>query len=105
MRNNLLFLLLSALLMLPAFSQAQRSTRYRHEWLRSNGYANFHRELGGANQIGTNGLRDFDYEATRPALSFRYRYKDSRWVSFKTALYFAKLNGNDNSTLEPFRNN
>ena len=65
----LVFLLI---LLLPSFSEAQRIRArwkaYRFEWSGGIGASNFLGELGGANQVGTNGFKDLEFKATRPAI-------------------------------------
>lgn len=77
----------------------------RREILFGGGANNFLGDLGGANQIGTNGLRDFDLPAIRPNFIAGYRYRLSKRTAVQSNLVYAVLYGNDKLTLEPFRNN
>jgi len=69
------------------------------------GAANFLGELGGANQIGTNFVKDFEFSATRPSVQFGYRYKFKKRWAVKGALYWQLVSGADRLTKEPFRQN
>lgn len=77
----------------------------RREFMFGAGATNFLGDLGGANQIGTNGLRDFDWPAVRPAFSIGYRYRTGREHAVKGNLVYARLGGNDKFTEEPYRQN
>lgn len=62
-------------------------------------------DLGGANQIGTNGLRDLEYVLTRPAISAGYARKVKNIPGmFKGSLAYLRVNGDDKLTQEPARN-
>lgn len=98
-------LLIIALLLIPIIASAQRRNRYKYEFIVGLGASNFLGELGGANQIGTNLLKDLEFSTTRPAIAVALRYKNNRYVGYKGGLYFGMINGNDNLTTEPFRNN
>jgi hypothetical protein len=98
-------LLIIFLLIIPVMVSAQRRNRYKYEFIMGLGASNFLGELGGANQVGTNFLKDFEFSATRPSAMIGVRYKNARYFGFKSALYFGMLNGNDNLTTEPFRHN
>jgi Domain of unknown function (DUF6089) len=77
----------------------------RPEFIIGIGAANFLGELGGANQVGTFFVRDLEFKATRPSAQLGIRYKFNRYWAVKGGLYYQLLNGNDNLTSEPFRNN
>ncbi|MDP2387589.1 MAG: DUF6089 family protein [Bacteroidota bacterium] len=96
----LLILLLPHLL----FAQSKRS-RYKYELIGGIGVANFMGDLGGANQIGTHLLKDFEYKATRPNIVVGARYKKNYFFSFKSTLTYAMLSGKDSWTDEKYRNN
>ena len=55
------------------------------------GATNFLGELGGANQIGTNGLRDFDVQSVRPDFAIGYRYRTTKETAIKANLIYALL--------------
>jgi hypothetical protein len=101
--RKLIFLTISVLLCQLALGQ--RWQRNRYEVVYSFGATNFLGELGGANHVGTNGLRDLEFPATRPVLGLGYRYKTTRTTAIKGNLYYGYVGGNDNLTKEPFRNN
>lgn len=69
------------------------------------GAAGFMGELGGADKIGTNDYRDFNFRAVRPSTKLGYRY----FLTYSTAvtgnLAFGYVSGDDQHTQEPFRNN
>ena len=69
------------------------------------GAANFLGELGGANQIGTFFVKDFEFTATRPSAAVGYRYKFNRYFAIKGGMYYCLVSGNDKLTTEPFRQN
>ena len=78
---------------------------YRYEWIGGLGVTNFLGDLGGANQIGTNGLKDLELVLTRPALSAGVRIKIQQFFSAKGNLAWGIIRGDDKLTKEPFRNN
>lgn len=69
------------------------------------GANNFLGDLGGANQVGTNGIRDFDFPAVRPNFNFGYRYRTTKETAVQANLIYGVLYGNDQLTNEPFRQN
>src|ERR1051326_677494 len=108
-------ILLSFLLFLISFAaDAQRRRHssfnhkkppYRYEYIFSLGATNFLGDLGGANQIGTNGLKDLEYTLTRPALGISMRWKVQQFFSVKANTYWGIIRGDDKLTQEPARNN
>jgi len=84
--------------------RASRWSRMRYEVIYGLGGTNFLGELGGANQVGTNFLRDFEVTQTRPLLSIGMRYKILQDLAVRTSLYFGYLHGDDNTTTETYRN-
>jgi hypothetical protein len=96
-----LFLLLAPILV---FSQTRKS-RYKYEAIFGLGFTNFLGELGGANQIGTHLLRDYEFAATRPLINGGIRYKNHPHFAFKGLLYAGMLYGNDKLTKEIYRQN
>lgn len=77
----------------------------RREILFGAGANNFLGDLGGANQVGTNGIRDFDFPAVRPDFIMGYRYRTTKATAIQTQLIYSVLYGNDQLTSEPFRQN
>ncbi len=100
--------LLTPLLLVTLFifqsATAQRSlARYKWEAVLGVGGGNCMCDLGGANQIGTHFLKDFDVVSSRLALSLGIRYKINPFLFTKTDLFYVGLNGDDKLTKEPFR--
>jgi opacity protein-like surface antigen len=80
----------------------------RHELTGGVGSTSFLGELGGANRIGSTGImgfRDFEFKATRPAITAGYRYFIQPNMAVKGGLTFGILSGNDALTQERFRQN
>lgn len=97
-------LLLSLTLSLLSLSiNAQSWKRKRVEYSFGLGVSNFLGDLGGANQVGTNGLKDLELSLTRPALGIGYRYFIARPLAVKGNLIYARVNGDDALTDEPAR--
>lgn len=101
MRQVLLISIL--LLLIPSFFQAQTWKRQRTEYVFALGATNFLGDLGGANQIGTNGLRDFEPSATRFGVGLGYRYQLGRDWYVKGSGYYLMFSGDDALTQEPSR--
>ncbi len=93
------------LMLISTDASAQRWTRERHHLILGIGGAGFMGDLGGANDIGTNGIRDFDFSATRPAFMLGYRYLLFENLGITGNLSFGYVYGDDQFTEEPFRNN
>lgn len=111
MRKLLLFTLLFCTIASVADAQKRRRGNfnrkkppYRYELIGSLGATNFLGDLGGANQVGTNGLRDLEIALTRPALGMSVRLKLQQYFSVKGNFYWGILRGDDKLTQEPFRN-
>ncbi len=102
----ILFISFFAICYTSAFSQASsRWKRMRYEIYYGIGATNFLGELGGANRIGTNFVRDLEFRMTRPVLSLGVRYRITETISNKTMLSYGWLKGDDKSTTEQFRAN
>ncbi|MFN4234117.1 MAG: DUF6089 family protein [Bacteroidia bacterium] len=105
-KNKLKFLFPAiALVILTIDTHAQQWKRYRKEVHFGLGANYFLGELGGANQIGTNFVRDLEITTTRPTLTAGYRYNVSAYSKVRGSLFLGTLKGDDNLTIEPFRNN
>jgi hypothetical protein len=117
MRKHILLLLL---LVAPFFLMAQgyrrpkvkkannfklKNSKARKEYVVGIGAANFLGELGGANAIGTNFVKDLEFSATRPSVALGMRYKFKPHWGVKGGLYYQLLSGADHLTKESFRNN
>ncbi len=92
-------------LLLVDSADAQLWRRDRKEYVFSFGATNFLGDLGGANQIGTNGFRDLDWPSTRPLVGIGYRYRTGAQNSVKGVLHVGYLHGDDALTEEPIRQN
>ncbi|MFN8145177.1 MAG: DUF6089 family protein [Bacteroidia bacterium] len=102
--KKIVLLILTALLLTPAISDAQRWKRQRYEFSFGLGISNFLGELGGANQIGTNYFRDLEWSLTRMAACVGLRYKLSNYFALKSHLTYGRVSGDDKLTTEYFRN-
>ena len=101
-------ILLLLLIVISTISYSQRSARWkrmRYEIFYGVGATNFLGELGGANQIGTDYVRDLEVSMTRPALSLGFRYKLLENISTKAMLTYGFLRGDDKTTMDPARAN
>lgn len=98
------FLLLVVLMGTFFSSEAQRWKRYRWETIYGIGMANFLGELGGADQVGTDYLKDYEWAATRLALTAGLRFKQTQQISHKMNVIVGLVAGNDALTDEPIRN-
>ena len=97
------------LTLFTSVSEAQRLRArwkaYRYEWSFGLGASNFLGELGGANQIGTNGFKDLELSLTRPAFTVGLRYKLTPFFSLHSHLTYGQVRGDDKLTTEFFRHN
>lgn len=98
-------ILLFAVILLPLLSYSQRNKKYRWEACLGIGATNFLGELGGANQIGTNGVKDLEFSLTKPGISLNTRYRKGRYWGFKGGFYWGQVWGYDYLTQEKYRNN
>jgi hypothetical protein len=108
MKKNLL-LVLVFIFALNINSDAQRLRSrwkaYRYEWSAGIGASNFLGDLGGANQIGTNGFKDLELSLTRPSLTVGLKYKLTESIALHTHATYGQVRGDDKLTDEFFRNN
>lgn len=102
MAKRILFVLL---IVTPLFLSAQRNKRYKWEACIGIGAANFLGDLGGANQIGTNGLKDLEFSLTKPSISGSARYRKGRYWGYKAQFTWGQVSGYDGLTTERYRNN
>lgn len=98
-------ILVLLVLILPLVGYSQRNRKYKWEASLGIGASNFLGDLGGANQIGTNGIKDLEYTLTKPALSLNARYRKSRYWGFKGGFYWGEVSGFDYLTTERYRHN
>jgi len=83
----------------------KKKGRPQPEFIIGLGAANFLGELGGANQVGTNFVKDLEFSMTRPSAAFGMRYKFHQRFAVKGGFYYQFVSGHDKLTKEPFRNN
>lgn len=62
-------------------------------------------DVGGKNGIGTNDIRDFNFQSERIGISAGFSHRASKRIIIETKLSFAYLHGSDLYTKEPYRNN
>jgi hypothetical protein len=98
-------LIVSIILGLSMESYGQRWKRDRKHLVFGLGAAGFMGDLGGADEIGTEGMKDFDFAAIRPAMTAGYQYLLLEYLSVTGNISFGYISGNDVHTNEPFRNN
>jgi hypothetical protein len=99
---------LLVIFLFSADAQSQRWKRERHHILFGLGATNFLGDLGGADDVGSQGIsgfRDFDFAATRPAFTIGHRYFLYENLTMTNSLSMGYLYGHDRFTEEPFRSN
>jgi hypothetical protein len=96
--------LLYILFLTPILADAQSWKRYRREYLFAFGMTNVLSDLGGANQIGTHFLKDYEWAATRGIGTFGYRYRIDRHHSLSGTISAGWMFMSDKLTAEQFRN-
>ncbi|MCC7302829.1 MAG: hypothetical protein IT233_09315 [Bacteroidia bacterium] len=97
--------LLIFVLFLGITADAQRWNKFRYEALLGIGATNFLGDLGGADQIGTNGLKDLELILTRPSVAAGLRYRVYEHWSVKGLFAWGIVRGDDKLTDEFYRNN
>jgi hypothetical protein len=100
-----LFLVHILLLFTAIGSFSQQWMFLRNEVYFGLGASNFLGELGGANDIGSNGLRDLEFNMTRPTVTAGYRFIINPTFSFRAAFTQGFVGGDDALTQERYRNN
>ena len=103
MIQRVVIIVLLAGILFPSESDAQRWKRMRYEICYGLGASNFLGELGGADQLGTNGFKDLEFTMTRYVLSGGIRYKLTKWLALKGAINIGMLRGDDLTTQEQSR--
>lgn len=83
---------------------AQRWVRERNQLIIGFGATGFMGDLGGADGIGTQGFRDFNFGAIRPGATIGYRYHLMQYLALKGTIAFGYVYGDDRLTDEVFRN-
>lgn len=79
--------------------------RYRKEIQFSIGPSNMMSDLGGRDAIGTNFLRDFEFNQTRINSRASFAYFLNPFIAYRSTLNMGLLSASDTKTNEPFRNN
>jgi len=106
MKKNI-FIFILTLFLLNSFN-AQSWKFLRNEFSVGLGATNFLGELGGADRIGSHnikGIKDFDFNATKPAIQIGYRRFFSPNIAAKAGFTFGQVSGNDAFTNEEYRKN
>lgn len=85
-------------------ADAQRWKRFRWEAVYGIGISNFLGELGGADQVGTDYMKDLEMRTTRPSLMVGIRFKHTPQLASKFTLTWGMVAGDDALTDEPIRN-
>ena len=105
MNRKSFFITLLLLASCTTSALAQTWPFLRHEVYGGLGATNFLGELGGANDIGTNGIKDLEFSMTRPTINIGYRFVATPTFAFKAGFNQGWLSGNDSKTSEPARQN
>jgi Domain of unknown function (DUF6089) len=95
--------IIAIIFLLPTVSEAQKWKRQRVEYSIGLGATNFLGDLGGRDQIGTNGIMDLEMKATRFGAGLGYRYQIGRDWYVKGNFYYVLVSGDDKLTKEPAR--
>ncbi len=103
MRTTLTVLLLLMLAMPQA--KGQLWMRERQFVIAGFGATGFLADLGGADRIGSQDFRDFDFRAVKLGGKIGYRYFVNYDLALTGNLAFGYVKGDDKYTDEPFRNN
>ena len=99
------FIFLLALIIASFGTQAQSWKYSRNEFQVGLGASNFLGDLGGANNIGTHGIRDLRFSRTRPTIMLGYKYMITPAFSLKGSIITSLLSGDDATTTEFARQN
>ncbi len=67
------------------------------------GFTQFMGDAGGADQVGTNFLADFDFASLRPSFMIGGRYRVNHFLAFRVNLQYGILKGHDQYTSYPGR--
>jgi uncharacterized protein DUF6089 len=99
-----IFIILITILLIPVLSNAQKWKRNRVEYSFGLGATNFLGDLGGRDQVGTNGIQDFELRATRMGAVLGYRYQLGESWFARGNFNYVMVSGDDALTEEPARN-
>jgi hypothetical protein len=103
MRYFLFTFLLISIFVVEAHSQ--RWKRERHHFVFGLGVTGFMGDLGGADRVGSQGFRDYDFAASRPVIGLGHRYFLYENLTITNSLAAGLIYGSDRLTDEPYRNN
>jgi hypothetical protein len=78
--------------------------KMRHEVFIGLGSTNFLGELGGSNTIGSHFIKDFDFKSSRWLVQAGYGFKFAEAWAVKGSIFYGRLYGNDEFSLEASRN-
>ena len=98
-------LLIIFFVLISQISIAQSWKYSRHELQFGLGASNFLGDLGGADAIGTHGIKDFRFSMTRPTIMMGYKYMVTPAFSLKGSIITSYLSGDDATTQETARQN
>lgn len=101
------FTLFVIVLFSSLFSNGQSWKKNRKEWTFGLGASNFLGDLGGQDRIGSEpfSMRDMEMVLTRYTGNVGYRYMLRPDMRLKALLTYCRVNGDDQLTKEPARNN
>lgn len=99
-----IFIILITILLIPVLTHAQKWKRNRVEYSFGLGATNFLGDLGGRDQVGTNGIQDFELRATRMGAVLGYRYQLGESWFARGNFNYVMVSGDDALTEEPARN-
>ncbi len=98
-------LLITCLCLLSVQATAQRWVRERNHLVIGFAATNFMGDLGGSNDIGTQGPKDFDLKSVRPGLTLGYRYHLQEFLALKGTVALGYIYSDDFFTGQQHRNN
>lgn len=96
-------IIILTLIISSTISNAQKWKRQRVEYSFGIGATNFLGDLGGRDQVGTDGIMDYEWRALRYAVGLGYRYQLAADWYVKGNFYYALVSGDDDYTNEPAR--
>ena len=103
--SHLVFILCFFITMPEVFAQRQMWQRERDHIVFGLGATGFMGDLGGSDKEGSQWIRDYDFQAMRPAFLLGYRYFVLEDVAVRGSLSFGYVAGSDNYSAEPYRSN
>ncbi len=88
-----------------ADNYGQVPLRDRHHLVFGIGGSGFMGDLGGADDVGSQYIRDFDFKAVRPSLILGHKYYITEDVALRSNVVYGQISGNDRYTDQIHRNN